>query len=93
MITALSLLEREEETLLPFSFSIRAVVFFRAVFVVFWRKKNSEEEEEKRRKKSTKKHEKGGREKAVNGKRKDTKRDSTRFFEQRFVAFTDGENS
>jgi hypothetical protein len=70
MITALSLLEREEETLLPFSFSIRAVVFFRAVFVVFWRKKNSEEEEEKRRKKSTKKHEKGGREKAVMGNEK-----------------------
>ena len=44
-------------------------MFFRAVFVVFWR----------RREKKEKKHKKGGREKACNGKRKDTKCDSTRF--------------
>ena len=49
-------------------------MFFRAVFVVFW---NSEEEEEKRRKKSTKKA--GERRHSINGKRKDTKCDSTRF--------------
>jgi len=46
-------------------------MFFRAVFVVFWRRR--------RREKKKKKHNKGGREKAFNGKRKDTKCDSTRF--------------
>ena len=53
-------------------------MFFRAVFVVFWRRR--------RREKKKKKHKKGGREKAFNGKRKDTKCDSTRFV-------TDDENS
>jgi hypothetical protein len=41
-------------------------------FVVFWNSK-------KRKRKEEKKHRKGGREKAFNGKRKDTKCDSTRF--------------
>jgi hypothetical protein len=62
-------------------------MFFRAVFVVFWRKNS--EEEEKRRKKSTKKAgERRAFQVALNGKRKDTKCENG-FFEQLFVAFTE----
>ena len=54
--------------IIPFSFSRRAVDVLPCCFCGVLEKKKKRKEEKK-----------GGREKAFNGKRKDTKRDSTRF--------------
>ena len=54
--------------IIPFSFSSRAVDVLPCCFCGVLEKRKKRKEEKK-----------GGREKAFNGKRKDTKRDSTRF--------------